>query len=123
MSWQGEYSRRNHLNKFGIFDDPAPAAYVDTNLVGTGKVSRAAIIGQQGGLWAASPGYSVSIMREDVLMAIRFAKKEGVPSSHAECPTTRKRGSGKARAEPCFAAARGITSSELRGLTTPFTFL
>lgn len=36
------------------------AAYVDTNLVGSGKISRAAILGQQGGVWAASPGYNVS---------------------------------------------------------------
>ncbi|KAJ2923341.1 hypothetical protein H1R20_g3995, partial [Candolleomyces eurysporus] len=34
--------------------------YVDTNLVGSGKVSRAAILGQQGGVWASSPGYSLS---------------------------------------------------------------
>jgi len=29
-------------------------AYVDTNLVGTGKVTKAAILGQQGGVWASS---------------------------------------------------------------------
>ncbi|KAM5532122.1 hypothetical protein V8D89_014215 [Ganoderma adspersum] len=34
--------------------------YVDTNLIGTGKVSRAAIIGLQGGIWASSPGYTLS---------------------------------------------------------------
>ncbi|KAI6134615.1 profilin [Pisolithus croceorrhizus] len=34
--------------------------YVDNNLVGTGKVSKAAIIGQAGGVWAASPGYNLS---------------------------------------------------------------
>ncbi|BGP57670.1 profilin, required for normal timing of actin polymerization in response to thermal stress [Rhodotorula sphaerocarpa] len=35
-------------------------AYVDTNLVGTGKISRAAILGQQGGVWASSAGYTLS---------------------------------------------------------------
>ena len=35
------------------------AAYVDTNLVGTGKVTRAAILGLKGGVWAASAGYNV----------------------------------------------------------------
>lgn len=35
-------------------------AYVDNNLVGSGKVSKAAIIGQAGGVWAASPGYNLS---------------------------------------------------------------
>ncbi|KAI6157862.1 profilin [Pisolithus tinctorius] len=34
--------------------------YVDNNLVGSGKVSKAAIIGQSGGVWAASPGYNLS---------------------------------------------------------------
>lgn len=33
--------------------------YVDTQLVGTGRVSQAAIYGLNGGLWAASPGFSV----------------------------------------------------------------
>ncbi|KAK4329964.1 Profilin [Rhodotorula toruloides] len=33
-------------------------AYVDTNLVGSGKVSKAAILGQQGGIWAQSAGYN-----------------------------------------------------------------
>ncbi|KAI8894928.1 profilin [Globomyces pollinis-pini] len=35
-------------------------AYVDTNLVGTGKVSRAAIHGHDGSLWATSKGFTVS---------------------------------------------------------------
>ncbi|KAK4047192.1 profilin, required for normal timing of actin polymerization in response to thermal stress [Microbotryomycetes sp. JL221] len=30
---------------------------VDSNLVGTGKITKAAILGQQGGVWAASAGY------------------------------------------------------------------
>lgn len=34
--------------------------YVDTNLVGTGKVSKAAIIGLKGGVWATSQGFTVS---------------------------------------------------------------
>ncbi|KAG8754998.1 profilin, required for normal timing of actin polymerization in response to thermal stress [Ceratobasidium sp. 428] len=34
--------------------------YVDTNLVGSGKVSKAAILGQQGGIWATSPGFTLS---------------------------------------------------------------
>ncbi|KAB8224897.1 profilin [Aspergillus novoparasiticus] len=31
--------------------------YVDDNLLGSGKISRAAILGQQGGFWASSQGY------------------------------------------------------------------
>lgn len=34
--------------------------YVDTNLVGTGFVSRGAIIGHDGSSWAKSPGFEVS---------------------------------------------------------------
>lgn len=35
-------------------------AYVDDNLLGSGKVSKAAILGQQGGVRAASTGYTLS---------------------------------------------------------------
>ena len=35
-------------------------AYVDNNLVGTGRVQRAAIFGHDGSCWATSPGFTVS---------------------------------------------------------------
>jgi len=35
-------------------------AYVDNNLLGTNKVQKAAILGQAGGVWAASSGYKLS---------------------------------------------------------------
>jgi len=38
-----------------------PIAYVDTNLIGTGKVTQAAILGLKGGVWAQSAGFAVSI--------------------------------------------------------------
>ncbi|KAF9465991.1 profilin [Collybia nuda] len=44
-------------------------AYVDTNLVGSGKVTRAAIVGLQGGVWAASAGYTLSKEEENALIA------------------------------------------------------
>ncbi|KAG8766103.1 profilin, required for normal timing of actin polymerization in response to thermal stress [Ceratobasidium sp. 428] len=34
--------------------------YVDNNLVGSGKVTKGAIVGQQGGVWATSPGFTLS---------------------------------------------------------------
>ena len=34
-------------------------AYVDTNLVGTGKILKAAIYGHDGSLWATTPGFNV----------------------------------------------------------------
>ena len=43
-------------------------AYVDSNLVGSGKVSRAAILGQQGGVWAASPGYNLSAAEQKAVI-------------------------------------------------------
>lgn len=40
-------------------------AYVDDNLVGSKKLSKAAIVGAQGGVWAASSGFTV---RRDQLL-------------------------------------------------------
>ncbi|KAH7890520.1 profilin, partial [Phlebopus sp. FC_14] len=34
--------------------------YVDANLLGTGKIQKAAILGQKGGIWAISSGYKLS---------------------------------------------------------------
>lgn len=38
--------------------------YVDTNLVGTGKISQAAIIGLKGGVWATSADFNVSANKQ-----------------------------------------------------------
>ncbi|UZJ52684.1 hypothetical protein CBS101457_002004 [Exobasidium rhododendri] len=35
-------------------------SYVDTNLVGTGSLTSAAIVGVKGGVWASSAGFTVS---------------------------------------------------------------
>ncbi|KAH9919491.1 profilin [Epithele typhae] len=35
-------------------------AYVDSNLIGSGKVSKAAIIGLAGGVWASSAGFTLT---------------------------------------------------------------
>ncbi|SJX63546.1 probable PFY1-profilin [Sporisorium reilianum f. sp. reilianum] len=43
--------------------------YVDTNLVGTGKISQAAIIGLKGGVWATSADFSVSTEEQKALIA------------------------------------------------------
>lgn len=37
-------------------------AYVDTNLLKTGNVQRAAIFGHDGSCWATSAGFSVSVL-------------------------------------------------------------
>jgi len=44
--------------------------YVDTNLVGTGKVARAAIIGQQGGIWATSAGFTLPSEEQTNVIAL-----------------------------------------------------
>ncbi|KAG0362540.1 profilin, required for normal timing of actin polymerization in response to thermal stress, partial [Mortierella sp. AD032] len=44
-------------------------AYVDDNLVGTGKVAKAAIFGTDGSLWASSAGYNVEPVEIQRLIA------------------------------------------------------
>ncbi|KAI0292028.1 profilin [Russula brevipes] len=43
--------------------------YVDSNLVGTGKISRAVILGLQGGVWASSKGYTLSPEEQKTILA------------------------------------------------------
>lgn len=50
--------------------------YVDTNLVGTGKVSKAAIIGLKGGVWAASPGFTVGSLSLACLRPAQLSAEE-----------------------------------------------
>lgn len=40
-------------------------AYVDSNLVGSGKVAEAAILGLAGGVWASSAGFTVRLVSPD----------------------------------------------------------
>jgi len=42
--------------------------YVDSHLVGTGKVKKAAILGQQGGVWATSDGYELSAQEQAAVL-------------------------------------------------------
>ncbi|GAA5992122.1 hypothetical protein JCM10908_001777 [Rhodotorula pacifica] len=44
--------------------------YVDSNLLGTGKITRAAILGQQGGVWATSAGYTLSNEEQQALTKV-----------------------------------------------------
>lgn len=55
-------------------------SYVDTNLLGTGKVSHAAILGLKGGVWAASAGFSLSPEEQKQLVAM-FDNPSGVQAS------------------------------------------
>ncbi|CAO1620606.1 unnamed protein product [Jaminaea pallidilutea] len=42
--------------------------YIDNQLLGTGSISQAAILGLKGGVWAASPGFSVSPQEQTALI-------------------------------------------------------
>ncbi|ETW75283.1 hypothetical protein HETIRDRAFT_412476 [Heterobasidion irregulare TC 32-1] len=44
-------------------------AYVDSNLVGSGKIAKAAILGLQGGVWATSAGYTLSVDEQKAAVA------------------------------------------------------
>lgn len=64
MSWQGETCIYicPVRSRTDCYRPKSSTAYVDTNLVGTGKIERAAILGRQGGVWATSKGYNVRLI-------------------------------------------------------------
>ena len=55
-------------HKARLFQIMSWQGYVDTNLVGTGKVSSAAIIGLKGGVWAASANFNVSAEEQQAII-------------------------------------------------------
>ncbi|KAF9235484.1 profilin [Melanogaster broomeanus] len=57
MSWQA-------LNDHGFFQHTWTS-----NLLGSGKIQKAAIIGLSGGVWAASSGYTLSPEEQKVIVA------------------------------------------------------
>lgn len=64
MSWQGKLLSTiilviSHLTALN-------PVYVDDHLVATKKVAKAAILGQQGGIWAATPGFTVCTLCSDL---------------------------------------------------------
>ncbi|KAK2463969.1 hypothetical protein APHAL10511_004020 [Amanita phalloides] len=54
--------------------------YVDTNLVGTGKVSKAAIVGHKGGVWAKTSDFALTREEETAIVGA-FDKKEQTQAS------------------------------------------
>lgn len=42
--------------------------YVDNQLLGTGQISQAAILGLKGGVWAASPGLKITPQEQTALV-------------------------------------------------------
>ncbi|KDQ55527.1 hypothetical protein JAAARDRAFT_37543 [Jaapia argillacea MUCL 33604] len=55
-------------------------AYVDTNLVGSGKVSKAVILGQKGGVWATSSGFNLSASEQQKIVGA-FANPDNARAS------------------------------------------
>ncbi|KAF9983162.1 profilin, required for normal timing of actin polymerization in response to thermal stress [Mortierella antarctica] len=55
-------------------------SYVDSNLVGTGKVSKAAIFGLDGSLWATSPDFNVGGDEVNKLVAA-FIDEAGIAAN------------------------------------------
>ncbi|RSH78073.1 profilin, required for normal timing of actin polymerization in response to thermal stress [Apiotrichum porosum] len=53
-------------------------AYVDDHLIATGKISKAAIVGKQGGIWAQSAGYNLSQAEQDFITKTAFASPDDV---------------------------------------------
>jgi len=43
-------------------------AWVDSSLVGSGQIARAAIIGPQGGVWAQSAGYTITPVEQQAII-------------------------------------------------------
>ncbi|CAD6891892.1 unnamed protein product [Tilletia controversa] len=54
--------------------------YVDTNLVGTGFISRAAILGLKGGVWATTPGFDIAPAEQTALIEA-FSNPENAQSA------------------------------------------
>lgn len=61
MSWQCKPRPLRTCGRVAARNAPLThfAAYVDDQLIATGKVTKGAILGKQGGVWAASAGYEV----------------------------------------------------------------
>ncbi|WRT63157.1 uncharacterized protein IL334_000060 [Kwoniella shivajii] len=51
-------------------------AYVDDHLVATGKITKAAILGKQGGIWAASSGYNLAQKEQDAIVKTAFTQPD-----------------------------------------------
>ncbi|KAG8982948.1 profilin, required for normal timing of actin polymerization in response to thermal stress [Tulasnella sp. JGI-2019a] len=56
--------------------------YVDNNLVGSGKVTRAAILGQKGGVWAKSSGFEIPVAEQTAILNI-FSNPENAQATGA----------------------------------------
>ncbi|KAF4621634.1 hypothetical protein D9613_012592 [Agrocybe pediades] len=55
-------------------------SYIDTQLLGTGKIAKAAILGLQGGVWASSEGYHISPEQQTAIIE-GFNKPDSVQST------------------------------------------
>lgn len=92
-------------------------AYVDTNLVGSGKVSKAAILGQQGGIWAQSAGYNV---RPLLPLSLRYPADRGVvwdEPDDTQLSQEEQNNLIKIHSDPSNAQANGVRAQGQKFLT------
>ncbi|KAE8541292.1 hypothetical protein D1P53_002650 [Cryptococcus gattii VGV] len=74
-SIQSHPSDQAHLLQAG---KEVVTSYVDDHLVATGKVKKAAILGKQGGVWAASSGYNLSQQEQNSITQTFFQQPDSV---------------------------------------------
>ncbi|WVN87618.1 uncharacterized protein L203_102801 [Cryptococcus depauperatus CBS 7841] len=56
-------------------------AYVDDQLINTGKITKAAILGKAGGIWAASRGYNLSQDEQNAITQKYFSQLDAVQAN------------------------------------------
>ena len=88
MSWQGYHSSHTFLTR--LFSSSFFTAYVDTNLVGSGKLVEAAILSlNDEGVWAISPGFKskVHITPHIITPVVAHSPYRTVHDRRAKVPT------------------------------------
>ncbi|GAA5900430.1 hypothetical protein JCM8208_005359 [Rhodotorula glutinis] len=101
---------------------------VDSNLLGTGKVTKAAILGQQGGVWAQSQGYNLATEEQNAIVAAfndpSSAQASGVRAAGTKFLTIRaddRSVYGKKQADGivCVKTAQAVLVAEYSHPTVP----
>ncbi|GAA5852588.1 hypothetical protein JCM9279_005520 [Rhodotorula babjevae] len=101
---------------------------VDSNLLGTGKVNKAAILGQQGGVWAQSQGYQLAPEEQSAIIAAfndpSAAQASGVRAAGTKFLTIRaddRSVYGKKQADGivCVKTAQAVLVAEYSHPTVP----
>nr|CDI54125.1 probable PFY1-profilin [Melanopsichium pennsylvanicum 4] len=87
--------------------------YVDTNLVGTGKITQAAIIGLKGGVWATSPDFNVGRASMGAKASIVSAEEQKAIIAGFDDPSGLQAGGVRANGKKFFTL--GVTPKTIYG--------